>query len=69
MWSLCKQSENTFTVNINSFIEYQRARGSCKYRAPAAVLGKAAALDPASNKLYLGKQAGVGMCNGIQLKK
>lgn len=59
MWSLCKQSENTFTVNINSFIEYQRARGSCKYRAPAAVLGKAAALDPASNKL-LGQTSGCG---------
>lgn len=39
-WSLSKQSENTFTGNINSFMEYQRARGSCKYRAPAAVLGQ-----------------------------
>lgn len=39
-WSLSKWNENTFTGNINSFMEYQRARGSCKYRAPAAVLGQ-----------------------------
>lgn len=64
-WSLGKQSENTFTVNINSFMGYQRARGSCKYRAPAAGLGQGGC-SGSSSKLRLGKQMGVRLCNGIQ---